>query len=97
VTWSSRNDIQELSFESYQMTYQGHFEDGIIVLDEPVELPDGAKVRVELLPSENAAQKAESPRGNHYKHYESIIGAIDDLSEDFAAQHDHYIHGTPKK
>lgn len=31
------------------MTYQAHFENGVIVLDEPANLPDGAKVRVELL------------------------------------------------
>lgn len=79
------------------MTYLGHFEDGIIVLDDPVNLPDGAKVRVELLPTGNVAQKTESPPTGHYEHYESIIGAINDLPEDFAAQHDHYIHGTPKK
>ncbi len=78
------------------MTYQGHFENGVIVLDEPVNAPDGAKVRVELLHTGDATQRPETPWSTHYEHYESIIGAIDDLPEDFAAQHDHYIHGTPK-
>lgn len=79
------------------MTYQGHFENGVIVLDEPANLPDGAKVRVELLSPGEAPQTPETPQSTHYEHYEPIIGAIDDLPEDFAAQHDHYIHGTPKK
>ncbi len=30
------------------MAYTGHVENGTIVLDEPVALPDGAAVRVEL-------------------------------------------------
>ena len=30
------------------MTYRGHVENGVIVLDEPAELPEGAPVRVEL-------------------------------------------------
>jgi len=30
------------------MTYMGHVENGEIVLDEPVALPDGAALKVEL-------------------------------------------------
>ncbi|HOZ47155.1 MAG TPA: hypothetical protein PLO37_18035 [Candidatus Hydrogenedentes bacterium] len=30
------------------MTYTGHVENGTIVLDEPVALPDGAVVEIEL-------------------------------------------------
>lgn len=79
------------------MTYQGHIENGVIVLDEPVTLQDGAKVRVELLSDSAAQQKTDSSGVSHFEHYKSVIGAIDDLPADFAAQHDHYIHGTPKK
>ncbi len=31
------------------MTYRGHVENGKIVLDEPVNLPDGAEVSIDLL------------------------------------------------
>jgi hypothetical protein len=79
------------------MTYQGHIENGVIVLDEPANLQDGAKVRVELLSDSETAQEAVVPPGTQFEHYKSIIGVIDDLPTDFAAQHDHYIHGTPKK
>jgi len=79
------------------MTYQGHFENGIIVLDEPVHVPDGAKVRIELLAPSESPQNTATLSGTHYEHYESIIGAIEDLPRDFAAEHDHYIHGTPRK
>jgi hypothetical protein len=32
------------------MTLLGHIENGVIVLDEAMTLPDGMKVRVEVLP-----------------------------------------------
>jgi hypothetical protein len=40
---------------SQAMTYQGHVENGAIVLDTPVTLPDGTVVEVTILPP------AESP------------------------------------
>lgn len=79
------------------MTLLGHIQDGMIVLDEATTLPDGMKVRVEIVPvASRNGEETETPRTD-YEHYKSIIGAIDDMPSDFAAQHDHYIHGTPKK
>ncbi len=80
------------------MTVEGHIENGQIVFNEHVSLPEGARVRVELLStSGNISRTLESRIGSNYEHYQSIIVAIDDLPPDFAAEHDHYIHGTPKK
>ena len=80
------------------MTIEGHIENGQIVLNQPVALPEGMKVRVELLDRESStASPANPPAVTQFDHYSSVIGAIDDLPGDFAAQHDHYIHGTPKK
>lgn len=31
------------------MTYKGHVQNGVVVLDEPVHLAEGAQVRVEVL------------------------------------------------
>jgi hypothetical protein len=79
------------------MTLLGHIENGVIVLDEAMTLPDGMKVRVEVVPLSKAqVEDIEKPR-THYDHYESIIGAAEGLPADFAAEHDHYIHGTPKR
>lgn len=76
------------------MTYQGHIENGVVVLDESAILPDGAKVQVVLvLPSE--AQSETTPR-TLYERFESIIGKAEGLPADFAEQHNHYIHGSPK-
>ena len=40
------------------MSFQGHIENGVVVLDEPVSLPNGTVVRVE--PVEGTKEKAES-------------------------------------
>src|SRR5262249_16036409 len=72
-------------------------ENGVIVLDEATTLPDGMRVRVEVVPvGKTQAEEVEEPK-TLYERYQSVIGVIDDMPEDFAAQHDHYIHATPKK
>jgi len=40
------------------MTLLGHIENGVVVLDDAADLPEGAQVRIELIP-------AESPRSLH--------------------------------
>jgi hypothetical protein len=78
------------------MTVEGHVENGQIVLHGDVQLADGMKVRIELLQTSAEKQQAAAA-GTQFEHYKSFIGSIDDLPSDFAAQHDHYIHGTPKR
>lgn len=79
------------------MTLLGHVCNGKIELDDPVSLPEGAKVRIELdpAPAEEAGQ-ADQPEtlGQKLMKY---AGLIQDAPPDLARQHDHYLHGTPKK
>jgi len=56
----------------------------------PIHVPDGTRVEVTL-----AAES--SPPKHRHEWMRKYIGAIKDLPEDFAAEHDHYIHGTPKR
>ena len=63
-------------------------ENGTIKL--PVYVPDGTWVEV-MLPDE-----AASKDGNAMDWLKKFAGTIDG-PEDFAAEHDHYIHGTPKR
>ncbi len=79
------------------MTYQGHIENGVIVLDESAHLPDGAKVRVELVPANAGPSEPKSEPRTLYERYKSIIGKAEGWPADFAEQHDHYFHGTPKR
>ena len=69
------------------MTLQGTFHDGVIVLDQPAPLQEGDRVRVVVDDKTDAATLSVLLK---------FAGRVNDLPSDMAAQHDHYIHGTPK-
>ena len=70
------------------MTYRGHIENGSVVFDETVVLPEGTQVSVEPL-AKTGRSLAER--------FGDLIGCVSDLPSDMAENHDHYIHGTPKR
>jgi len=78
------------------MTIQGHVENGQIVLDQKAPLPEGMKVEIRLLNSD-PQQNDAATLPTLYERYKNIIGQAKDLPSDFAENHDHYIHGAPKK
>jgi hypothetical protein len=72
------------------MVLEGTIRNGTIVLDQPPVLPEGSRVEVVVKPT---AQEA-SPLGEMLlRHAGKAVG----LPEDLAAQHDHYLHGTPRR
>jgi hypothetical protein len=77
------------------MTLEGTVINGAIVIDGGEQLPEGARVQVVVNPSPVAADlQAASPLGEMLlRHAGKAVG----LPEDMAAQHDHYLHGTPKR
>lgn len=76
------------------VTYRGHIKNGVIVIDEPVELPEGAEVRVEVsAPSTTPDDNGETLGQMLLRH----AGVAEGLPSDLARNHDHYIHGTPKE
>lgn len=86
------------------MTYTGHVENGLIVLENGTPLPEGTKVRVEVcIPPETEPEPAspadERVEGGETLHdaLKEFIGVVDDMPSDLARNHDHYIHGAPKK
>jgi hypothetical protein len=70
------------------MELEGTVRNGVIVVDSAEPLPEGARVRVVL------EQTADKPTLAGLLKY---AGALPDMPADFAEQHDHYIHGTPKR
>jgi hypothetical protein len=82
--------------EEIAMTLHGHVQNGLIVLDDKVLLPEGAEVQVQIIarparpaPDANLPTLAET--------LQDFIGCLEDLPEDAARNHDHYLYGTPKK
>ena len=81
------------------MSYRGHIQNGVIVLDEPKGLPEGAEVRVHLVstpivePIPDDGQK----RPTLYERLKPFIGCVDDLPPDMSVNLDHYLYGAPKQ
>jgi len=74
-------------------TYMGQVQNGVVVLDEGTPpLPEGTRLRVELV------EESVPARGRTLAdRYASIIGIAEGLPTDMAEEHDHYIHGTPRR
>jgi len=70
------------------MTLRGHIQNGMVVLDEPIALPEGSIVKVEPI---NVPDDIVSLREALLK----LAGTVDGLPEDLAENHDYYIHGKP--
>ena len=72
------------------MSYKGKVENGQIVLPSGTTLPEGAEVTVNVV----------ELREEDFPHWSrGLIALIKDRDwpTDMALNHDHYIHGTPKK
>ena len=72
-------------------TYTGQIQNGVVVFDEGMPpLPEGTKVQVAPVDMVEAIRDLS-------RRLLSIAGKAEGLPADFAEQHDHYIHGTPKR
>ena len=73
-------------------TYIGEIRDGVVVFEgAPPPLAAGTRVRVEPIEPE------EDSTPTLAKRLKPIIGAAKGLPADLAEQHDHYLHGSPKR
>ena len=70
-------------------TIAAHFDGKAIIPDEPVQLPVGQRLRVCIEFSEG-----ESPR---FADLLDLAADLPDAPSDLAAQHDHYLYGSPKR
>ena len=74
------------------MTYNGRIHNGVVVLDNGTQLAEGTLVRVEPL---DPADGEDVP--TLYEQLESLVGSVEGLPPDMARNHDHYLHGHPKR
>lgn len=70
------------------MTIQGIIKNGVVVLDQSPPLADGTRVEV-IVADEGTKPTLEGVL--------KLAGTLGDLPADMAEQHDHDIHGTPKR
>ena len=78
------------------MTYRGKVKKGVVILDEPDALPEGAEVSVRVLQRRAQRRRATKPK-TLYEDMKPFIGVITDLPSDLSLNHDHYLHGAPKR
>ena len=72
------------------MSFEGTVQNGVVVFDSQHQLPDGTRVEVIV---QDPSVKKPTLRERLVK----LAGTVDDLPADMARNHDHYIHGAPKK
>ncbi len=72
------------------MLLEGIVRNGVVVLEAGPQLPEGTRVEVRV-------KQAAVPDQPTLLSLLKLAGTAKNLPEDFAAQHDHYIHGTPKR
>jgi hypothetical protein len=75
---------------SIAMSYRGRVRNGVIVLDPPATLPEGAKV--EISP---ATENSSEPTWAEV--FKDVIGKAVGLPADSSINHDHYLYGAPRK
>lgn len=77
------------------MTYRGHIDKGVVVLDEPIDLEDGTLVRVEVI--QDSVTIPVSSRRSLAERLAPAIGKAQTLPPDASEQHDHYLYAASKK
>ena len=72
------------------MEYLGTVRNGAIVLDTDAHLQEGTAVRILVL------DEADKPP-SLAELFQDVAGKAAGLPEDLAENHDHYLHGLPKR
>lgn len=90
------------------ITVEATYEDGVLKPSQPLALAEHEKVRVTVEPQSQCAgvdETAPQVESSIASLAEQIAararslppGALDALPDDLAAEHDHYLYGTPKR
>jgi hypothetical protein len=81
------------------MTLQGHIKNGVIVPDDPVELPEGATVQFQVLTAAPSPHDKPTEREipTLYERLKPFVGSLEGLPADASVNIDHYLYGAPKR
>ena len=81
---------------------KAHFDGKVLVPDEPVDLPLNCALEVHVQPV-SSPKSGASPDSDAERPLARLVEILKqypadpDWPEDGAAQHDHYLYGTPKR
>jgi hypothetical protein len=73
------------------MTYRGRIQNGEVVLDEAVDLPEGTKVTITVLCKEATTDQPNSP--SMYERWKPLIGIAKHLPPDASTKIDEVLYG----
>ena len=79
------------------MTLHGQVQNGEIVFNPPVTLPEGASVKVEVVTPEATAEASGMTTGeipSLLERMHEFVGKFDGLPPDFSVNHDNYLYRT---
>jgi hypothetical protein len=80
---------------------QGTFKNGIVYPNESIEEHDGESVIITFIESDQNTLSNDNSSwdSEDWEQFDQLIAncLVDSGIEDLAHQHDHYIHGTPKR
>jgi len=81
------------------MTVRGKVKGNVVMLEKGASLPDGARVEIRIVKAAKSRKKSGTnvERPEPWKTLLKFAGFAKGLPSDFAENHDHYIHGTPKR
>lgn len=73
------------------MSFTGHIQNGVVIFDTPISLPDGTPVKVETIEAETKGRA-----GSLLQRLGDVVGKAEGLPPDAAENVDHYLYGHPK-
>lgn len=79
------------------MTYRGYVKKGVVVFEDDARLAEGTPVRVQPLTKTKPRKKGRTASQTLGQRLMRFAGSAKGLPRDMARNHDHYIHGAPKK
>jgi hypothetical protein len=80
------------------MTFRGQVRNGVVVFTEDPPLAEGTFVDVAPAAGLDEAPPSEAGQGPSWADvFGDVIGKAEGLPPDMARNHNHYIHGSPKR
>lgn len=79
------------------MTYRGRVANGVVVLEPGANLREGMDVQVVPLPEAEDTGEGSQELRELRAGLLGFSGVVKEGPSDFARNHDHYLHGTPRK